>query len=780
LGNVFFLIKYLSIFRYQYLPLIFQVKEVINLEILNHKISKFFVIPLVFCFSAFAQNSNYKFTLIPQPKKVEILPGKFVFSENTLIVDDNGKLLEYFLEKSFMLSGIKLNKDQDCSEQNKVILKIHNTIGENKESHSLQINENEILITSSTTEGLFRGLQTFFQLIPPEVKESKNLKSFDLQCCKIYDEPEFLWRGLNLDCARHFMTKDFIKRYIDFLAYYKFNVLHWHLTEDQGWRVEIKKYPKLTEVGAWRKEADGTIYGGYYSQEDIREIIAYAESRFITIVPEIEVPGHSLASLASYPENSCTGGPFEVGNIWGVMKDVYCAGNDSTFTFLQNILDEVIALFPGKYIHIGGDEVPKDRWSDCSKCQQRIISEGLKDEEELQSYFIKKISSYLNSKGKTVIGWDEILQGGLAQGAIVQSWQGFEGAIESAKQNHYTICSPAGFTYLNSSSEDLDLRIAYSFDPVPKELSEDKKKYVLGSEVNLWTEHTPQETVDSKLFPRILALAEIFWTYPKNKNYDEFYSRIQKSYKDLAALGINFGSEGKAISFTTNYNESDKSFILSLESGQNNIELRYTTDKSMPDHKSKLYIQPLTISESKTVTISAFLNNQQVGNTKTLSFDFHKGLNAEITIKNMYHERYRANGEKSLIDGIRGTDNFKDGNWQGFEGVDFEATIDIGTEQVVNKVIPRFYLNSNSWIFLPEEVDISLSTDGKYYSEIKTILNDIPQKNSEIILKDFTANFLNTKARFIKVVGKNIKVCPDWHPGAGGKAWLFIDEIVVE
>jgi|WetSurMetagenome_2_1015567.scaffolds.fasta_scaffold01472_8 hexosaminidase len=749
-------------------------------KIILVKIMKLLIAMLVITNLSLGQQMDNALSLIPQPKQFELLSGEFQLSENTLIKNESGNLSEYFISTVKLLTGLEINTKEKSVSENKIILRVNNNLDLHKESYSLTVTEKEIVITGTSEEGLFRGIQTFFQLIPPIAKEKKNNRLIKIQCCKIKDQPEFVWRGLNLDCGRHFMSKDFIKRYIDILAYYKFNVLHWHLTEDQGWRVEIKKYPKLTEVGAWRKEADGTIYGGSYSQEDIREIIAYAESRFITVVPEIEMPGHSLASLTSYPENSCTGGPFEVGNIWGVMKDVYCAGNDSTFTFLQNILDEVISLFPGKYIHIGGDEVPKDRWSDCSRCQQRIITEGLRDEEELQSYFIKKISSYLNSKGKTVIGWDEILQGGLAPGTIVQSWQGFEGAIESAKQDHYTICSPAGFTYLNSSSEDLDLRIAYSFDPVPKELSGDEKKYVLGSEANLWTEHAPQETVDSKLFPRILALTEIFWTYPKNKNYDEFYSRIQKSYKDLAALGINFGSEGKAILFTTNYNESDKSFVLNLESGQNNIELRYTTDKSMPDHKSELNIKPLTISESKTVTISAFLNSQQVGNTKTLSFNFHKALNAYITVKNMYHERYRANGEKSLIDGIRGTDNFKDGNWQGFEGVDFEATIDLGTEQTINKVIPRFYLNSNSWIFLPEEVDISISTDGKNYSESKTILNDIPQKNSEIILKDFTANFLNTKARLIKVVGKNIKVCPDWHPGAGGKAWLFIDEIVVE
>lgn len=752
----------------------------LTLEKLILIITSLLLIQFSLSINIYSQNTEDEITIFPKPKIFKKLSEQFILSDKTVLVDESKKFSDYFTNQLTELAGLKLstNNNQSCS--NKIILSIDKSIDTNKESYTLSISNKQIKITGSTAEGLFRGLQTFFQLIQPEAKEKKNFKEIVFNGCEINDKPEFSWRGLNLDCGRHFMSKDFIKRYIDILAYYKFNILHWHLTEDQGWRIEIKKYPRLTEVGAWRKEADGSIYGGYYTQEDIKEIVAYAESRFITIVPEIEMPGHSLASLASYPQNSCTGGPFEVGNIWGVMKDVYCAGNDSTFIFLQNILDEVISLFPGKYIHIGGDEVPKDRWSECSKCQQRIKTEGLKDEEELQSYFIKRISSYLNSKGKTVIGWDEILQGGLAPNAIVQSWQGFEGAIESAQQHHYTICSPAGYTYLNSSSEDLDLRITYSFDPIPQELSNDEKKYVLGSEVNLWTEHAPQETVDSKLFPRILALTEIFWTYPINKNYEEFYSRVQISYKELSALGIKFGSEGKSILFNSKYDEISKSFIIEVEPGQKNLEIHYTTDNSQPTINSTLYKEPIKIDKSKKVSLSAFLNQQQVGITKTLSFNFHKALNSKISIKNLYHERYRANGENSLIDGIRGTENFKDGNWQGYEGEDFEAVIDLGTEQEIQKVIPRFYLNSNSWIFLPAQVEVSLSLDGKDFFVNKTIVNDIPQKNAEIILKDFTTDFNFVRARFIKVVGKNIKICPEWHPGAGGKAWLFIDEIVVE
>lgn len=732
-----------------------------------------------------AERKMNSVSLIPKPSKIEITTGVFKLTEQTNIIDQSSKLSEYLVSQVNVLTGLRIKHDHKSKSQNYISLNIDSSFDKtNTEAYSLKISTKLIEIRSSSETGLFRGIQTLFQLIPSSGKSQRPNEKIEIPCCVIEDKPAFSWRGLNLDCCRHFMTKDFIKRYIDILAYYKFNVLHWHLTEDQGWRIEIKKYPGLTEVGAWRKEADGSIYGGYYTQEDIKEIVAYAQSRFINIVPEIEMPGHSLASLASYPENSCTGGPFEVTNMFGVMKDIYCAGDDSTYTFLQNILDEVIQLFPGKYIHIGGDEAPKDRWKGCPKCQARIKSEGLKDEHELQSYFAKRTSAYLHSKGKEVIGWDEILQGGLAPGAIVQSWQSFQGAVDAAKLGHYVICSPASHTYLNSDPENLDLRIAYSFKPVPDELTAEEKKYILGGEANLWTEQAPQETVDSKLFPRILALAEVFWNNPQSagsgKNYDEFYSRVQNSYKDLSALGIQFGREGKIFTPSTTYDDSKKEFTLAIEQGQHGIQIRYTINANEPDVNSPLYSGPITINKTSVVKIAAFKDAHSIGKQYSLSFNFHKALNSKITLTNPYDERYRAGGENGLINGVRGTDNFRDGSWQGFEGVDFEAVIDLGEQKEITKVSPRFLLNANSWIFLPVKVEISLSVDNINYSDTKTIVNDIPQKNSEILQKDFTAIFGKQKARFIKVKAVNIKQCPDWHPGAGGKAWLMIDEIVVE
>jgi hexosaminidase len=744
------------------------------------------ILHLIFCLSLisnisglFAQENPS--ALIPYPRKVEWLKGKFLLTDSSQIICSSEKLQNYFVERIKTYTGLRIESTSKNSDVSKIIFSVDSSnTNDGKESYKISISTNILKISSSNEEGLFRGMQTIFQLIRPEDKNNIDKQNISITCCDISDTPEFIWRGLNIDCARHFMSKDFIKRYIDILAYFKFNILHWHLTDDQGWRIEIKKYPLLTKVGAWRKETDGSIYGGYYSQEDIKEIVAYAQSRFITIVPEIEMPGHCLASLASYPENSCTGGPFEVGTIWGVINDVYCAGNDLTFNFLENILDEVTALFPGNYIHIGGDEVPKFRWRECPKCQARIKTEHLKNEDELQSYFIKRISNYLYSKGKNVIGWDEILEGGLAPGTIVQSWQGLQGAIDAANQGHYSICSPTSNTYLNSDPEDLDLQTAYSFNPIPTELQPDQKKFILGGEANLWTERAPQELVDEKLFPRLLALSEVFWSNPLYKNYVEFLSRVRKSYDDLTALGIQYGPESKAISYSTSYDEINKEFKVNITPGQKDLIIRYTENGIEPDTNSAIYTAPITINKTTDLKITAFRGTHPTGKKYSLSFDFHKALNAKITLENKYSRQYSAGGDNGLIDGIRGTIDCHDGLWQGYYGVDFEGVIDLGEQKEISSVKPRFMLDSNSWIFLPLKVEISLSKDGINYTDKRVIKNDIPQKDTDIILKDFTGNFNLQTVRYIKVKAESIKKCPPWHTGAGQDAWLFIDEIEVE
>lgn len=718
--------------------------------------------------------------LIPLPEKVEWIGGNAVLSKTAYIASAKNKLTDYFSAQVKTLTGLELKHSEKSGTGVQITFSVKKSAEfTNNEAYSLKITTDKIELTASGEEGLFRGMQTIFQLIPSSVKAGKN-GSFEIPCCSISDKPQFSWRGLHIDCCRHFMSKDFIKRYIDILAYYKFNTFHWRLVEDQGWRIEIKKYPKLTEVGAWRKEANGTIYGGYYTQNDIKEVVEYANERHINIVPEIEMPGHTLSSLAAYPQYSCTGGPFEVAIMWGVMKDIYCAGNESTFTFLQEVLDEVASLFPGKYVHIGGDEAPKDRWKECSKCQARIKAEGLKDEHELQGYFTKRIAAYLAAKGKTVIGWDEVLQGGLAPGMIVQSWQSFQGAKDAAKLGHYTICSPASHTYLNHDPEDLDVRVAYSFKPAQDDLTQEEKIFVLGGEANLWTEHAPQETVDGKLFPRLLALAEVFWNNPGNKNYDEFYKRVQNSYKDMEAMGIEYGRETKVISSSTSYDETKKEFSVTVNKSQEGIDVRYTTDGREVTINSTQYTGPIKINKTAVVKIAAFKENRPAGKNISLTFNLHKALNAKLTLTNKYDERYRAGGENGIIDGITGSDNFRDGTWQGYEGVDFECVIDLKEQKSISEVSPRFILNSNSWIFLPNKVEISLSENGTDFSAPVTLTHDIPLKNADIVRKEFTARYNNNAARYIKIKAENIKECPEWHPSKGGKAWLFIDEIEVK
>lgn len=720
--------------------------------------------------------------LIPLPKHVIWPEGNFQLSTKTRLIIQSVNLNNYFVSQIKNLTGLNLISDNSGSSSNDIMLKIDSSLNNlNNESYSLSVSKGHILISSSTEEGLFRGIQTLFQLIPSSIKKTKSVNTIEIPCCTINDNPEFSWRGLNLDCSRHFMTKDFIKRYIDILAYYKFNIFHWHLTDDQGWRIEIKKYPKLTQIGAWRKESDGSIYGGFYTQEDVKEIVTYANSRFITIVPEIEMPGHSLASLSSYPENSCTGGPFKVATTWGVFNDIYCAGKDSTFIFLQNILDEVVNLFPGQYIHIGGDEAPKVRWKVCPFCQARIKSENLKDEIELQSWFIKRIANYLSQKGKKVIGWDEVLQGGLASGIIIQSWQSFQGAIDAAKLGHYSICSPESHTYFNTSPEELDLRKVYSFDPVPDSLNKDQRKYILGGEANLWTETSPQEIVDDNLFPRLLAVSEILWSYPQLKNYDEFYSRVQKSYDDLSALGINYGIESKPFTYKTQYSKNQNEFIVTINPLQIKSVIRFTLDNRVPDSTSFLYNDPIIISKPVNLKVAFFNGNHLRGSVITLPFVFHKALGAKISLNGLYADRYNGGGGlNSLTDGIKGTLDFHDGLWQGYEGIDFEGIIDLGEELEISKVSPSFLSNVESWIFLPEQVEISLSRDNINYKTLPTICNNIPLTNSDIFIKDFPVSFNKEIARFIKVKAVSIKKCPPWHSGAGGKAWLFIDEIIVE
>lgn len=510
---------------------------------------KYNILTLLLLFSVISV-AQQTLNLIPKPQNIEHYSGSFVLNSKTVIQADKNsfeaKYLQQIIEQQL---GLNLEITTSSKAKSKIIFvtKIIEEKKSFKEWYNLSISKNEVVIKATEDHGIFYAIQTLIQLLPLE--KSLEIK---IPCLSITDQPKFQWRGMHLDVSRHFFPKDFIKKYIDYLTMYKMNTFHWHLTDDQGWRIEIKKYPKLTEVGAWRNGSmighytdqtfDDIRYGGFYTQEEIKEIVAYAKERHITIVPEIEMPGHALAALASYPEFSCTGGPFEVGKTWGVLEDVFCP-KDETFTFLENVLSEVMELFPSEYIHIGGDESPKVRWKTCPHCQKRIKEEHLKDEHELQSYFIQRIEKFVNSKGRKIIGWDEILEGGLAPNAAVMSWRGTEGGIAAAKQKHFVVMSPGSHCYFDHYQGEpknepiafggyTNVEKVYSFNPIPKELSAEESKYILGAQANLWTEYinTPEQ-VEYMIFPRIAALSEVLWGTSDPNNYKEFEKRLIQHFE---------------------------------------------------------------------------------------------------------------------------------------------------------------------------------------------------------------------------------------------------------
>lgn len=505
--------------------------------------------------------------IIPKPSHVKIKTGLFTFNKNTVIVTarKTARLSKTLQDIIRPATGYIFKIKQSKPQANYILIKMDESLRIPAEGYSFSSNSDKIIISASGKAGLFYGIQTLRQLMPSEIFSSKLVRDVEwsIPAVEIKDAPRFAWRGLHLDTCRHFMPVDFIKKFIDLMAIHKMNSFHWHLTEDQGWRIEIKKYPLLTKKGSYRKETlighardkslkyDGKRYGGFYTQQQIKEIVQYAADRYVNIMPEIEMPGHSLAALAAYPELSCTGGPHEVATKWGVFDDVFCAGNEQTFTFMQNVLSEVIKLFPGKYVHIGGDECPKSRWEKCPKCQKKIIEESLKNEHELQSYFIKRIGKYLNERGKTFVGWDEILQGGLASNAVVMSWRGIKGGIAAAKASHFTVMSPKTHCYLDyyqgeTSAEPLaiggflPLKEVYSYNPIPRQIRK-SAKYILGVQGNIWTEYMKAPAnVEYMAYPRAIAIAEIGWSDYPRKNFKSFLTRLNENLKRLDQLNLNY------------------------------------------------------------------------------------------------------------------------------------------------------------------------------------------------------------------------------------------------
>jgi len=502
-------------------------------------------------------NASRTFSIIPKPVIVEKNSGFFSFPQRLVITSTGQSSVAQYLKNRFeIIHDSKIEIASEVSAQDTFIqlqiLENPDTILAT-EGYKLIIANKHVQIKANHAAGIFYGIQTLLQLMPPSIFGEQQLArdQINIPCAVITDYPRFQWRGMHLDVSRHFFPVEFIKKYIDLIALHKINVFHWHLTDDQGWRIEIRQYPELIKTGAWRKEKDGTVYGGYYTQDEIREVVEYARQRFVTIVPEIEMPGHSSAAIASYPWLGCTGQRIEVSGKWGIRNDIYCP-KEETFEFLENVLDEVTALFPGDYIHIGGDEAPKYQWKKSEACNEVMKREGLKDYDELQSYFIGRMANYLHGKNKNIIGWDEILEGGLADDAVVMSWRGEAGGIEAAEMNHPVIMTPNRYCYFDFRQTKKEkqrvfwykyspVSNTYGYEPVPSLLSSDKHRFVLGSQGNVWTEYleTPEE-VEFFILPRMSALAEVLWSERGKKDFDDFKKRLEIHFQRLSALKANY------------------------------------------------------------------------------------------------------------------------------------------------------------------------------------------------------------------------------------------------
>ncbi len=584
---------------------------------------------------------NKGINIVPLPAKLTKGEGVFTVKSNTnLVLNGEGseRVGAYFNAKIGASAGFQLQPSESAGN-NSISMAIDASCDHGPEGYCLSVTPNAVQLRAANARGLFYGMQTLLQLLPAEVESNTVITTVDwnIPAVEIEDQPRFTWRGMHLDVCRHFFSVDFIKKQLDVMAMYKMNTFHWHLTEDQAWRIEIKKYPKLTEIGSKRVD-EGKEHGGFYTQEQVKEIVAYAADRFINVVPEIELPGHALAALTAYPEYSCTGGPFKVRNIWGVEPDIYCAGNDQTFVFIEDILDEVSKLFPYEYVHIGGDEAPKSKWKECPKCQARIKKEGLHDEHELQSYFIKRAEAMLQKRHKKMIGWDEILEGGLAESASVMSWRGEQGGITAANEGHDVVMTPGNWVYLDhyQGSSKVEpvaiggyttLEETYGYDPVPKDLDTNKVKHILGTQGNVWSEYMYSgDLAEYRIYPRIIALAEINWTPLDKKDFAGFVKRMDNQFVRLDEHNINYHiplPEGP-VNTIAMLDSTTLEFTTTRP-----LNMYYTLDGSEPDLDSKKYQNPITLSESGTVKIRTALPTGKMSKVRTINVEKQAPKDAE-------------------------------------------------------------------------------------------------------------------------------------------------------
>lgn len=756
-----------------------------------------FLMSLVSC--KFENNTHLETPIIPRPDGMFPVPSSFHIDDKTIILleSEEAELENIAQNLKLMLDSIgsfqlKIQHLSEAKGLKNVILL--STKGASKRldkgGYNLEVDRDKIVIKGQGSDGTFNGVTTLKQMILLH-KVNATDNPLEIPNVRIWDEPRFQYRGMHLDVSRHFFPVSFVKKYLDIMALYKFNYFHWHLTDDQGWRIEIKQYPELTKKGAFRKEADGSIYGGFYTQEQIKEVVEYAKTLHIEVIPEIEMPGHSEAALACYPELSCSGKPNETPSLWGVFENVYCAGNDQTFEFLDNVLDEVMELFPSKYIHIGGDECPKTNWKKCNKCQKRMKEEGLANEHELQSYFIKRIEKYLNQHGKQIIGWDEILEGGLAPEATVMSWRGMEGGIDAAREEHDVIMTPTSYCYFDYYQAEakyepkaiggyLPLSKVYAFNPIPDELNEEQSKFVIGGQANMWTEYMEtEEHVEYMLLPRMLALSEVLWSKNDHRDFDDFKKRLQTHQKLLDYLGYNYSNGSYRLVAKAQYDTTDHQNKIYFTSEQYQPKIRYTLDGSMPNDSSQLYDEFISPKEDATITAAIFEKGEIQRYPSILNYVNHKGLGADIKFLKSPSKRYGKETNAGLLDGILGSDNFRDGLWTGFEAKDMIAEIEFRKPTDLQNLSFSYIKQDEAWILPPKSVRVYARKSGDPYEIVleKNLTKLIQQKDGKYNLP-LDLDFKDAVS--IKLVVESYLKLPSSNPYAGNDCWLFLDELVIK
>ena len=750
--------------------------------------------------------------VVPYPNEVQ--PGEGVFNAKgaQVVIDEEideaaANVIKLFAGKLSSARGTESEVVAGKADKG-FVFSYNETVP--AEAYTLDVTEDAVKVEASGLRGFNYAVQTIKQLLPVQIFGAEPSKKADwsIPCVHINDAPRFGYRGLHLDEGRHFFGVETVKRYLDIMEVHKLNKFHWHLTEDQGWRIEIKKYPRLTEVGAVRKgtcikkdysSLDGVPYGEgmWYTQEQIREIVAYAATKGIDVIPEIDLPGHMLGALSAYPELGCTGGPYEVWTRWGVSEEVLCAGNEKVYEFLEDVLTEVCALFPYEYIHIGGDECPKVRWETCPKCQAKIKALGLKDkdgqkaEHYLQSYVITRIEKFLNSKGRRIIGWDEILEGGIAPNATIMSWRGEAGGIEATRQGHDAIMTPNTYYYLDYyQAEDivnepfgiggyLPVEKCYSYEPYPADMTDEQKSHIIGVQANLWTEYIAEEDhLFYMLLPRLAALSEVQWCSADRKDWARFSKAATAFCEIYRMMGYNYATHMFHVKGKVEAKPGEKSVVVCL-STQGDAPVRYTLDGSKPGKRSAVYTEPLVLDESCVLTAWAQRDNVEP-RYYTRRFDFHKAVGKNVTFSKNVNTRYAQGGAVNLTDGIRATEVHKSADWTAWRGGTVELVVDMEDTEPYSSVSFGMLSNKASRIFLPVKLVVAVSEDGLNYKEVASEEYDVESKDApDDQITEYSFSFPETDARYIKVSGTSVDAMPEWHYNAGASAYVFFDEIMV-